>query len=185
VIKTLFLDQDEESMHLRGPTSYPLLVTVPCDLPGHDQPEARAGLRRGLGGAPQAAAAAAEAAGGEGRKGPAGPLDRAQLLAALGGSHLTSYMGKVVPGWYQRPKVGGGAAAVWLRVAATGGGIRAVFMPLTGAESGWGMWAVRQFAALRQAHASVRSSFICTVCAMLLPSCAHRHVQQRVIKLCY
>jgi hypothetical protein len=34
-----------------------------------------------------------------------GPQHQAQLLAALGGSHLTSYMGKVVPGWEQRPKV--------------------------------------------------------------------------------
>jgi hypothetical protein len=32
-------------------------------------------------------------------------MDQPQLLAALGGSHLTSYMGKVVPGWEQRPKV--------------------------------------------------------------------------------
>jgi hypothetical protein len=35
-----------------------------------------------------------------------GPLDQVQLLAALGGSHLTSYMGTLVPGWEQRPKVG-------------------------------------------------------------------------------
>jgi hypothetical protein len=28
------------------------------------------------------------------------------VLAALGGSHLTYYMGKLVPGWYHRPKVG-------------------------------------------------------------------------------
>jgi hypothetical protein len=27
-------------------------------------------------------------------------------LAALGGAHLTTYMGKMVQGWEQRPKVG-------------------------------------------------------------------------------
>jgi hypothetical protein len=32
-------------------------------------------------------------------------------ISALGAVHLTSYMGKEVPGWYQRPKVGPGASA--------------------------------------------------------------------------
>jgi hypothetical protein len=56
-------------------------------------------------------AAAAESS--EGGQAGEGPLDQAQLLAALGGSHLSSYMGKEVPGWEQRPKViaGQGQAA--------------------------------------------------------------------------
>jgi hypothetical protein len=33
-----------------------------------------------------------------------------QILAALGGSLLTYYMDKPVPGWYYRPKVGAGDA---------------------------------------------------------------------------
>lgn len=36
---------------------------------------------------------------------------RQELLAALGATHLTVYMGKVVPGWYTRPKVGRRARA--------------------------------------------------------------------------
>jgi hypothetical protein len=105
------MDGDEEAGYMRG-AIYPLLATVACDLPGHTQPEERQpreaawqrnSMLRGSQGAEPAAS--------QGAKGPVGPLAGAELLAALGGSHLTSYMGKVVPGWYQRPKVGKGGGS--------------------------------------------------------------------------
>jgi hypothetical protein len=51
------------------------------------------------------AAAAAENA--EGDQAGSRPLDLLQILALLGGVHLTTYMGTLVPGWQERPKVSG------------------------------------------------------------------------------
>lgn len=80
-----------------------LLRDEPCDLPMDDDHEILKGLLTDESAADTPPAVAAEST--EGGPAGEGPLDQAQLLAALGGSHLSSYMGKEVPGWERRPKV--------------------------------------------------------------------------------
>jgi hypothetical protein len=119
----------------RNDNGGPLLYNVACDLPQQEQGQDSsmvqgllAAMRQRLisatGRGPMpvvaagaastsvapVAAAAAHAAANSGHVGRRA-LDQSQLLAALGASHLTSYMGKVVRGWEQRPKVGEGCRA--------------------------------------------------------------------------
>jgi hypothetical protein len=86
-----------------------LLLDEPCDLPAKDITTDAEDLPAAQSVTGTSTAAAADGA----KSGQAGvgALDQSQLLAALGGTHLTSYMGKVVPGWEQRPKVGEGCRA--------------------------------------------------------------------------
>jgi hypothetical protein len=81
-----------------------ILADEPCDLPVEDKHNASEELPAVRPATGTSAAAAADRFEDSGPAG-VGRQDQAQLLAALGGAHLTSYMGSVVPGWEQRPKV--------------------------------------------------------------------------------